>query len=403
MICPNCRAENPDDGRFCTSCGAALPAGPAPSPAILPATLVPPPLVPPASPAERRQLTVMLCDLVGSTALSVRLDPEDLREVLVAYQTYVADTVTRFGGFVAGYMGDGVLVYFGYPQAHEHDAERAARAGLELVRGLSVRDWPSGVVPQVRIGIATGLVVVGSLAGEDEAQQHGIVGGTPNLAARLQTLAEPDTVVIDAVTHRLTGGLFDYRDLGAAALKGFDEAVPAWQVVGESAQQSRFDALHAAGVAPLLALAFPLRRWGSPPLAVLVVTQAIILWLWHTPGLYAWGLASVPAYWLMQGSLLGSGWLMWRAILAPPRAQSGSALVALVATVGQMGLLGARIVFASRPLYAVHFATTWPWGFSPLADQQLAGLLMWVPALLPYLGVGLWLAWSSLRPAEPIR
>ena len=157
-----------------------------------------------------------------------------------------------------------------------------------------------------------------------------------------------------------------------------------------------------AAVAPLLALAFPLRRMASPPLAVLVVTEAIILWLWHTPGLYAWGLASVPAYWLMQGSLLGSGWLMWRAILAL-RAQPGPALVALVATVGQMGLLGALIVFASRPLYAVHFATTWPWGLSPLADQQLAGLLMWVPALLPYLGVGLSLAWSSLRPAEPIR
>jgi putative membrane protein len=157
-----------------------------------------------------------------------------------------------------------------------------------------------------------------------------------------------------------------------------------------------------AGVAPLLAVAFPLRRAGSPPLAVLVVVHAVVLWIWHAPGAYDWGLATVLAYWLMQGSLLGSAWLMWRAILAASM-QPGPALVALVATVGQMGLLGALIVFASRPLYAVHSTSTWPWGLSPLADQQLAGLLMWVPAIVPYVGVGLWLAWSSLRSAEPAR
>ena len=157
-----------------------------------------------------------------------------------------------------------------------------------------------------------------------------------------------------------------------------------------------------AAVAPLLALAFPLRRMGSPPLAVLVAASAIILWLWHAPAPYEWGLASVPAYWLMQGSLLGSAWLMWRAILAPTT-QPGSALIALVATIAQMGLLGALIVFAPRPLYLVHLASTAPWGLSPLVDQQLAGLLMWVPAMLPYLGVGLWLAWSNLRPRRPAR
>ena len=155
-----------------------------------------------------------------------------------------------------------------------------------------------------------------------------------------------------------------------------------------------------AAVAPLLALAFPLRRLGSPPLVVLVGVHAVILWLWHAPGLYAWGLASVPAYWLMQASLLGSAWLLWRAILTPA-AQPGPALVALVATIGQMGLLGALIVFAPQPLYLVHLASTTPWGLTPLADQQFAGLLMWVPAILPYLGVGLWIAWSSLRPGEP--
>jgi len=154
-----------------------------------------------------------------------------------------------------------------------------------------------------------------------------------------------------------------------------------------------------AAVAPLLALAFPQRRPSPLPIAVLVAVHAVVLWLWHAPGLYTWGLASVPAYWLMQISLLGSAWLLWRAILAPT--QPGAALMALAATIGQMGLLGALIVFAQRPLYFVHLASTASWGMAPLTDQQLAGLLMWVPAMLPYLGVGLWIAWSSLRPSEP--
>jgi putative membrane protein len=155
-----------------------------------------------------------------------------------------------------------------------------------------------------------------------------------------------------------------------------------------------------AAVAPLLALAFPMRRLPLLPLAALVGAHMIILWVWHMPGPYEWGLASVPAYWLMQASLLGSAWLLWRAILAST-IQVGSALVALVATIAQMGLLAALIVFAPRPLYEVHFASAPAWGMTALADQQLAGLLMWVPASLPYLGVGLWLAWSSLRPVEP--
>ena len=217
------------------------------------------------STAERRQLTVMFCDMVGSTALSTRLDPEDLRDVLVAYQTYVAETVAPFGGFVAAYMGDGALVYFGYPQAHEHAAERAARAGLALVAGLAERAWPSKVAPQVRIGIATGLVVVGNLANADEAQQHGIVGNTPNLAAGLQTRAQPNTVVIEPVTRRLTGGLFEYRDLGAVTLEGLTTPVQAWQVVGASATENRFEALHDPAAAPLLGrdaeLEVLLRRW----------------------------------------------------------------------------------------------------------------------------------------------
>jgi putative membrane protein len=155
-----------------------------------------------------------------------------------------------------------------------------------------------------------------------------------------------------------------------------------------------------AALAPLLALAFPVPRLVQLPLAVLVGAHTGILWLWHAPGAYAWGLASVPGYWLMQASLLGSAWLVWRAILAP-QAQPGPALVVLGATIAQMGLLAALIVFAPQPLYLVHSASATAWGLSPLADQQLGGAVMWVPAILPYLGFGLWLAWSSLRLEEP--
>ena len=168
--------------------------------------------------AERRQVTVMFSDLVGSTALSARMDPEDLREVISAYQKCVAETVRRFGGFVAKYMGDGVLVYFGYPQAHEDDAERAVRAGLELVQAVAA--LKSCTPLQTRVGIATGLVVVGDLIGSGEAQERGIVGETPNLAARLQGIAEPNTVVIAESTRKLLGNLFDLQDLSAQDLKG---------------------------------------------------------------------------------------------------------------------------------------------------------------------------------------
>jgi class 3 adenylate cyclase len=168
--------------------------------------------------AERRQVTVMFSDLVGSTALSARMDPEDLREVISAYQKCVAETVQRFGGFVAKYMGDGVLVYFGYPQAHEDDAERAVRAGLELA--ATVGSLKAASPLQTRVGIATGLVVVGDLVGLGEARERGIVGETPNLAARLQGFAEPNAVVIAESTRRLLGGLFELADLGAIHLKG---------------------------------------------------------------------------------------------------------------------------------------------------------------------------------------
>jgi class 3 adenylate cyclase len=176
--------------------------------------------------AERRQVTVLFSDLVGSTALSARMDPEDLREVISSYQKCVANTVQRFGGFVVKYMGDGVLVYFGYPQAHEDDAERAVRAGLELIQ--AVGGLKSSVSLQTRVGIATGLVVVGDLIGTGSAQEQTVVGETPNLAARLQGIAEPNSVVIAEDTRRFLGNLFELEDLGPKDLKGIGEPIRAW-------------------------------------------------------------------------------------------------------------------------------------------------------------------------------
>jgi len=212
--------------------------------------------------AERRQLTVMFCDLVGSTPLSTRFDPEDLREIVGAYHRCVTDTVGRFGGFVAKYMGDGVLVYFGYPEAHEDDAERAARAGLAVIEAVGRLATQEPL--NVRIGIATGLVVVGDLIGTGAAQERGVVGETPNLAARLQALARPGTLVVADSTRRQIGTLFEIEDLGPQPLAGFAEPQPAWRVVGESGVASRFEALR-SGTTPLIGrdeeLDLLLRRW----------------------------------------------------------------------------------------------------------------------------------------------
>src|SRR6516225_4344718 len=239
----------------------------------VPATAMPPasaaavtaaPSASPAPPAdaERRQRTVMFCDLVGSTALSTRHDPEDLRELIRDYHRAVADTVGGFDGFVAKYMGDGVLIYFGYPQAHEDDAERAVRAGLAVIE--AVGQLPAREDLRVRLGIATGLAVVGDLIGKGAAQERGVVGETPNLAARVQALAAPNTLVIADATRRQIGGLFDLADLGPQALAGFAEPQPAWQVLGESGVLSRFEALR-SGTMPLVGRAEELelliRRW----------------------------------------------------------------------------------------------------------------------------------------------
>jgi class 3 adenylate cyclase/predicted ATPase len=226
-------------------------------------TKVPPPDALPKDAAERRQVTVMFSDLVGSTALSARMDPEDLREVISAYQNCVAEIVRRFGGFVAKYMGDGVLVYFGYPQAHEDDAERAVRAGLELIAAVAGLKTRASL--QTRVGIATGLVVVGDLIGSGDAQERGIVGETPNLAARLQGIAEPNMVVIAEGTRRLLGNLFELQDLGARDLKGIAGPARAWAALRASSVEGRFEALHGAGLTALVGreeeAELLLRRW----------------------------------------------------------------------------------------------------------------------------------------------
>jgi predicted ATPase/class 3 adenylate cyclase len=227
------------------------------------ASLAPP--VPAKDAAERRQLTVMFCDLVGSTAISARLDPEDLSNVLGAFQKACVSAVAVFGGSVAKFMGDGALVYFGYPEAHEDDAERAVRAGLALLDTIAVMRLPVPVRPQVRVGIATGLVVVGELIGEGGAQERVAVGETLNLAARIQAAASPDSVVVAELTRRLAGVAFDYDDLGPHELKGIPGAARLWRVTGESGTRGRFDNRAAKGLTPLVGRAEEIgllrRRW----------------------------------------------------------------------------------------------------------------------------------------------
>ena len=219
--------------------------------------------------AERRQLTVMFCDLVGSTALSQKIDPEDLREVNRTYQDTCKAAIERYEGYVARYMGDGVLAYFGYPQAHEDDAERAIHAGLGVVDSMvdlneRVGDT-QGIALEVRVGIATGPVVVGDLIGEGASQESAVVGETPNLAARLQAVASSNSVVIGSSTHDLAGGRFEYENLGTSVVKGIAEAVRVWRVVAPSVAESRFEALHRTGVTPLVGrqheIGLLLERW----------------------------------------------------------------------------------------------------------------------------------------------
>ncbi|NGO54838.1 alpha/beta fold hydrolase [Allomesorhizobium camelthorni] len=217
--------------------------------------------------AERRQLTVMFSDLVGSTALSACLDPEEMREIIRGYQNCCAGEIARFGGYVANFMGDGVLAYFGWPRAHEDDAERAVRAGLAVTRAVAELPTPKGNCLAAHVGIATGLVVVGDLAGPGPSQEHAIIGETPNLAARLQGCAGPGEVLVAEDTRRLVGQLFAFCERGDLVLKGFDAPVRAYSIVGSGAIESRFDALHGLKLAPLIGrereLAILLDAWAG--------------------------------------------------------------------------------------------------------------------------------------------
>ena len=229
-MCPACQHANSAGSRFCSQCGAKLEVEKSPQPTRL---------TPASAPsAERRQLTVMFCDLVGSTARSTRLDPEDLREVMASYHRCVADVIAVYDGFVAQYLGDGALIFFGYPRAHEDDADRAVRAALEIVHALPNLN-SHGQKLEVRVGIATAPVVVGEIIGTGTSPEKGAIGETPNLAARLQAIAAPNTVVVSTSTQRLAWRQFHYRDLGQHNLKGFTQAVQAWEVLGLAPSESR--------------------------------------------------------------------------------------------------------------------------------------------------------------------
>jgi len=210
----------------------------------------------PSGEAERRQLTVMFCDLVGSTAFSTQLDPEHLRDVITSFQDECRQAIQRYEGFIARYMGDGVLVYFGYPQAHEDDAERAVRAGLAIVRSMAKLNAGIGkvheVVLAVRVGVATGPVVVGDIVGEGAAEEAAVVGETPNVAARLQGLAEPNTVVVSARTRRLASDVFHYDDLGAHDVKGLSDPILVFRATAERVAASRFEAMHRTRLTPFV-------------------------------------------------------------------------------------------------------------------------------------------------------
>jgi class 3 adenylate cyclase/predicted ATPase len=233
------------------------------SPLEIGASVSPPPS--PRPEAERRQLTVLFCDLAGSTELSARFDPEDMRETIRGFQDCCAGVIARFDGYLAKYMGDGVLAYFGYPRAHEDEAERAVRAGLALAEAINKLRTPADEPLAARVGIATGVVVVGDLVGIGASQEQAAVGETPNLAARLQSLAAPDSIVISPNTRRLVGGIFALKDLGPQYLKGFTEPVGAWRVVGISTVASRFEAMHETALTPLVGreheLGLLLDRW----------------------------------------------------------------------------------------------------------------------------------------------
>src|SRR3989337_2205609 len=253
--CLNCGFENPPQAKFCGECGISL------------TEQSQQPKSQRKDEPERRQLTVMFCDLVGSTALSEQLDPEELRDVVRIYQEVCAEVIDRFEGHIAQYLGDGLLVYFGYPLAHEDDAQRAMRAGLEIVgviHELPLHNTRLQQSLRVRIGIHTGPVVVGEI-GRGERREQLALGDTLNITSRLQDLAEPNTVVISFVTYHLTEGLFECRDLGLHRLKGVSAPVQMYRILGERAVRSRFEVAVTKGLTPLVGreqeVGLLLERW----------------------------------------------------------------------------------------------------------------------------------------------
>ncbi|MCK1641784.1 AAA family ATPase [Bradyrhizobium sp. 157] len=251
--CLACGAANPALNKFCRDCGTKLRED---SPAVVP-------MARDSRPIERRQLTVLFCDLVGSTELSARLDPEDFSAIIADYRRCITETVARFDGFVARHHGDGAIVCFGYPQAHEDDAERAVQASLSLVQAIAA--LPAKEKLSARVGVATGVAIVGDMSDSAISEEHGILGDTPNLAARLQSLAQPGGVVISGRTKTIAGPQFEYIDLGKIEIKGFAKPVAAWQVAGKTTVTSRSHALQSCDVLPLIGrdkeLEHLLRRW----------------------------------------------------------------------------------------------------------------------------------------------
>jgi class 3 adenylate cyclase/predicted ATPase len=251
--CAACGVANPASNRFCGDCGTRLRAD---SPAVIPTARD-------ARPIERRQMTVLFCDLVGSIALSARLDPEDFGAIIARYRRCITDTIARFDGFVARHHGDGAVVYFGYPQAHEDDAERAVQAGLALVQAIGA--LPTKEKLSARVGVATGVALVGDMSDSAISEEHGILGDTPNLAARLQSLAQPGSVIISGRTKTIAGPQFEYFDLGKVEIRGFTRPVAAWQVAGKTTVTSRSHALQKRNLLPLIGrdgeMELLLRRW----------------------------------------------------------------------------------------------------------------------------------------------
>lgn len=250
--CPRCGFENPLGFGFCGRCGSPI----SDQTSSITSVQAEKQLDKSEDKAERRQLTVMFCDLVGSTALSEQLDPEDLREVMFAYRDVCSKVINRFEGYIAQFLGDGLLVYFGYPVAHEDDAQRAVRTGLGIVEAIKNLN-PSlekerGVKLAVRLGIHTGLVVAGDMATGDQLQPKAVVGETPNVAARVQSLAEPDSIVISQATHRLVQGYFDFKYQGEHSLKGISRPVEIYQVISESSARTRLDVAAITGFTPLV-------------------------------------------------------------------------------------------------------------------------------------------------------